>query len=103
MRPVVKWEVGTNGVVEDYNPFQTAKPKLAENLGDFCSYCDRKLAVIALEVEHVHPKSIEEYASLKFKWENFLLACKNCNLVKDNNDLDFATTLFPHVHSAFFH
>lgn len=66
MRPVEKWAVGTNGVEAEYQPYKGAKPKLAENLGDFCSYCDRQLDVIALEVEHVGPKSLTKYATLKY-------------------------------------
>jgi uncharacterized protein (TIGR02646 family) len=101
MRPVVKWPVGTQGVEATYKPYSKAKQKLSENLGDFCSYCDRPLPLIALEVEHVRPKSMPQYAALKHSWDNFLLSCKNCNLVKTDKDL-LSAILFPHTHNTFY-
>lgn len=89
MRPIIKYNVGesialndgtTHVVTEDYNPYQSAKPILIANMGNYCSYCecgyfyDRDLAV-----EHVQPKSIEQYKSLQTKWTNFLLSCDTCN------------------------
>ena len=101
MRPVVKWPVGTQGVETTYKPYNKAKQKLSENLGDFCCYCDRPLHLIALEVEHVRPKSMTQYAALKHSWDNFLLSCKNCNLAKTDKDL-LGAILFPHTHNTFY-
>ncbi len=99
MRPIEKWAVGTHNVQAEYNPYKSAKQKLSENLGDYCCYCDRQLDVIALEVEHLKPK--KKFPAQEFKWDNFLLACKNCNLVKDDKDL-LGAILFPHTHNTFY-
>jgi uncharacterized protein (TIGR02646 family) len=101
MRPIEKWAVGTQGVQAEYNPYNGAKQKLSENLGDYCCYCDRPLHLIALEVEHVGPKSLPKYAAMEHSWDNFLLACKNCNLAKANKDL-LGAILFPHAHNTFY-
>jgi uncharacterized protein (TIGR02646 family) len=99
MRPIEKWAVGTHGVQAEYNPYQSAKQKLSENQGDYCCYCDRRLDVIALEVEHLKPK--KKFPAQEFKWDNFLLACKSCNIVKDDKDL-LGAILFPHTHDTFY-
>jgi uncharacterized protein (TIGR02646 family) len=101
MRPIEKWAVGNQGVQLEYNPYNSAKQKLSENHGDYCCYCDRQLDLIALEVEHVGPKSLPQYAALEHSWDNFLLACKNCNLAKGVKDLQ-GTILLPHTHNTFY-
>lgn len=39
-----------------------------------CSYCEQNEAG---DIEHIHPKSF--FPEKTFEWENYLLACKQCN------------------------
>lgn len=46
MRPIEKWDVGhtydNNEIVKAYyNPYRNAKSVLVENLGSYCSYCEK--------------------------------------------------------------
>lgn len=84
MRPIVKWEVGhaynDNEVVKaSYRPYRSAKSVLIENLGHYCSYCEKAFPndPADLDVEHVMPKSL--HADKEYDWNNFLLSCTTCN------------------------
>lgn len=79
MRPIEKWNPGQNGVKATYNPWSNAKEKLAENLGEYCSFCEKPVSDEALHVEHIQPKGLPKYDSLKYDWNNFLLSCQRCN------------------------
>ena len=104
MRPVEKWAVGQNGVTEDYKPYGKAKSKLLDNFGHapyfYCSYCDRKVLKVNLEVEHILPKTIPKNKPLETKWINFLIGCKNCNLAKHNEDIELKDFYWPHLHNT---
>jgi len=39
-------------------------------------------------VEHIQPKGLGKYAHLETSWENFLLACVNCNSAKGDTDVE---------------
>lgn len=97
MRPVIKWRPGENGVVATYNPHNDAKEKLLENFGNepfyYCSYCDRVIPRVHIEVEHIQP--VHYRADLEHSWSNFLLACKNCNLTKSDQNAQPANMLLP--------
>ena len=67
-----------------YSDYKDAKPDLIACLGDYCSYCERRLET-HLAVEHVKPKCI--YPKLRNLWSNFLLACVNCNSSKGDKDV----------------
>lgn len=69
----------------DYNPYQTAKRDLVAAIGDYCSYCERKIEHMGA-VEHVQPKSA--IPALATKWDNFLLGCVNCNSTKGSKVID---------------
>ena len=69
-----------------------AAPYLRERLGRFCSYCERKIPV-NLAVEHVVPKS--QKPELEKDWDNFLLACTNCNSQKRDKPVEPADFLWP--------
>lgn len=89
MRPVVRGP--------DPGPFTKygdALPALRERMGWFCSYCERKLPV-SLAVEHVRPKSVEDH--LELTWDNFLLACTNCNSVKGATPVELLDYYWPDV------
>ena len=111
MRPVEKKNVGDSitledgtvvEVKEDYNPHQKARPVLLANLGHYCSYCETWVPVGSnMEVEHVQPKSI--YGDLKYKWSNFLLACRTCNgkSNKSEEDVVLGQVHLPHLNNTF--
>lgn len=89
MRPVVKLNPGDLVMLPDglahmipgtYQDYKDAKPYLIANLGSYCSYCEEAYRYPAdLEVEHVQPKSLPQYAHLEKDWNNFLLSCSTCN------------------------
>ena len=83
MRPVNKSLYQHNQTI--YNPYGNAKDDLISALGGFCSYCERQGFSTALEIEHI--KNKDTYPSEKFKWNNFLLACKNCNTCKTTKSI----------------
>ena len=74
MRPVDK------GVAPaTYVRYQDASSDLRARLGDYCSYCERRIET-HLAVEHVQPKV--RRTTLRNSWRNFLLGCVNCNSSK---------------------
>jgi len=93
MRPIEK---GKNS--KTFNRYQDAKDDLIERLGEYCSYCERKLPA-SLAVEHVQPKSL--HPELRLKWENFLLACVNCNSNKLAKDIRLEDYLWPDTENTF--
>lgn len=76
MRPVNK------GVVSKvYTDYKMAKWDLVKRLGNYCSYCEMNTDN-QNDVEHVVSKSKDN--SLKLSWENFLIGCKTCNIIKSD-------------------
>lgn len=76
MRPV------NRGVApRTYSNYKDAKQDLVNQLGSYCSYCERRIPTL-LAVEHIQPKALPQYAHLETEWTNFLLACVNCNSAK---------------------
>ncbi len=47
--------------------------------GEYCNYCEQ---AICRDIEHIYPKSL--YPSRAFSWENYLYACKGCNMALKN-------------------
>jgi uncharacterized protein (TIGR02646 family) len=82
MRPVTR---GASPQAGDFADYQDARPFLISRLGPFCSYCERRTT--PLHVEHIQPKGLPQYAGLMGKWDNFLLACVNCNSTKTNKNV----------------
>lgn len=95
MRPLNKDLFTTNQTT--YNPYGDAKEDLMLALGSFCSYCEREGYNSALDVEHINDK--DTHPSQKYDWENFLLACKNCNPIKGRKQID--NSLMPHIDNTF--
>jgi len=95
MRPVDKDLFTTNQIT--YNPYGDAKDDLILALGNFCSYCERRGYSSALDVEHIDDK--DTYPNQKFNWNNFLLACKNCNSIKGTKAIE--DSLMPHIDNTF--
>ncbi len=86
MRPVDKGTIPQkNGKDVIYSRYQEARGELIARLGELCSYCEMHLDA-GLDVEHVQPKSLHPSAACS--WDNFLLACKNCNSTKGNTNIN---------------
>jgi uncharacterized protein (TIGR02646 family) len=58
----------------------------------YCSYCERPLPT-SLAVEHVEPKFW--HPALRLAWDNFLLACTNCNSTKGDENIQLHELLLP--------
>jgi hypothetical protein len=98
MRPISK---GASPVVGDFRKYQDAKPDLVSRLGLYCSYCERRIVTL-LAVEHIEPKSGPNgRPRLEKCWNNFLLACTNCNSCKGPKAVNFEQLLFPDRDNTF--
>lgn len=95
MRPINRGNIPIrNGVTIEFTHYSKALPHLAERIGLYCSYCGKPIENVP-EVEHICPKSVD--SSLSLEWNNFLLACRNCNGIKSahpDNVNDFITDYF---------
>jgi uncharacterized protein (TIGR02646 family) len=83
---------------KDYDDYREAKQDLANRLGCYCCFCERRIAT-CLAVEHLAPQS--KYPDLVNQWHNFLLACVNCNSVKSIRDWPFDQVLLPDRDNTF--
>lgn len=94
MRPVNRgeWPLGLDGRQRVWKDYKDARGELIARLHDYCSFCELPLGA-GLAVEHVLPKS--RHKDLKFSWENFLLACVNCNSIKGDEDLVLGDYFWP--------
>lgn len=98
MRPVRR---GPSPQTGDFADYAHAKPDLVSRLGAYCSYCERRIPVL-LAVEHIQPKGGPHgHPDLEGRWENFLLACVNCNATKCDNQVVLADVLLPDRDNAF--
>jgi uncharacterized protein (TIGR02646 family) len=97
MRPVRR---GQSPQVTDFDPYDTAQPFLISRLGSYCSYCERRIAT-QLAVEHIQPKGLPAYGHLIGRWDNYLLACVNCNSTKKDKDVVLADVLLPDRDNTF--
>lgn len=60
--------------------YGTARADLTAMIGDYCSFCEMPIAAHLLGVEHRAPKA--PYPTYTVWWDNFLLACRDCNSIK---------------------
>lgn len=97
MRPVDKTRYTANQV--EYKPYGNAKPDLIAAIGKYCSFCEREGFSSALDVEHIEYK--DTHKDKEFLWDNFLLACKNCNSIKGTKEIDFLNIWLPHIQDTF--
>jgi uncharacterized protein (TIGR02646 family) len=97
MRPVCR---GVSPQIQEFVPYGTAKEHLLGRLGNYCSFCERRVEV-SLAVEHIQAKSIPAYAALEGTWTNFLLACANCNSSKSTKIVILADVLLPDRDNTF--
>ena len=91
MRPIQR---GNSPQSYDFSDYDDAKPYLVSRLGQYCSYCERRVAT-NLAVEHIQPKALPAYAALIGCWTNFLLGCINCNSTKGKKDVVLPDVLLP--------
>ena len=89
MRPVEKGLAPTV-----YSSCEDARTDLRTRLGDYCSYCERRIET-NLAVEHIQPKSIAP--ALSKNKVNLLLACVNCNSTKADTPICRVDYLWPDV------
>lgn len=95
MRPIHKQiPTDTEGNSIIFSLYQDAKSFLINQLGNYCSFCEKHNTRSALHVEHIYPKS--KYPHLENDWDNFLLACVNCNSVKNKKIIDISNIYLPH-------
>lgn len=103
MRPVViSTKNNVAGQPLEYKPWGKAKSDLINEIGSFCSYCEKKVNRSSLHIEHIKGKNVKNnagvliYDGLKYRWDNFLIACCNCNSVKANKDIALTNPFLPH-------
>ncbi|MCX6073765.1 MAG: HNH endonuclease [Campylobacterales bacterium] len=101
MRPVNKGAIPKNadGSDKNFTDYKQAKDDLRTRLGSFCSYCEMNIDNQP-DIEHISPKS--KKPELEKEWNNFLVACKSCNIIKDNNNEDRDGFVFPDTHNTAF-
>lgn len=97
MRPVRR---NASPQINDFDDYRKALPFLTSRLGSYCSYCERKI-VSQLAVEHIQPKGLAPYVHLIGRWDNFLLACVNCNSTKGDKDVSLVNVLLPDRDNTF--
>jgi uncharacterized protein (TIGR02646 family) len=76
----------------EFIPYGDAQKPLTDQIGDYCSYCERWVCS-GIHIEHKKPK--DKYPNDEFAWENFLLACVNCNSSKGSDDLELTDYVWP--------
>ncbi len=73
------WPVDLEGRRLQFSEYALARGELIQRLGEYCSFCE-SLMNASLAVEHVLPK--RHHPERALDWDNFLLACVNCNSSK---------------------
>ena len=59
MRPITKTTpIDENNLPINFTQYQQARRYLIDNIGEYCSYCERKVAA-SLAVEHIIPKKLK--------------------------------------------
>jgi hypothetical protein len=106
MRPVIKSiRYSSPNVPLEVTHWQEAKEELTNEIGTFCSYCGKYNSRSALHVEHIYGKKCIDaagnlkYTHLQNRWDNFLLACVNCNSVKKSKDIAVSDPYLPHLNN----
>lgn len=106
MRPVERgsWPQYKDGNNVQYSEYAHARGELIKRMGEYCSYCEMQLDA-SLAVEHVQPKqppgTVAVNAARALSWDNFLLACTNCNSTKGNEDINLSDYLWPDRDNTF--
>lgn len=90
MRPVERGDDPCDGELTTWQG--AGALALGSRIGQYCSYCERYLPYSAA-VEHVRPKKLNP--ALASAWDNWLLACPNCNSIKGHADINVDDYLWP--------
>ncbi len=100
MRPIARGATPRDeeGEPKQFSHYSHARKDLIDRLGKYCSYCGTRLAA-HLGVEHVRPK--DPNPDLELQWDNFLLACTNCNSTKGHRDVVLDEYFWPHRDNTF--
>jgi uncharacterized protein (TIGR02646 family) len=100
MRPIFRGKrpIDSAGNSQVFTKYQEARGHLIDRLGEYCSYCEMPLKA-SLAVEHCQPKS--QHPKLELEWDNFLLACTNCNSTKGDKDVSLADYYWVHIDNTF--
>jgi uncharacterized protein (TIGR02646 family) len=102
MRPVSKTtRTNDDGSPLTFKHWGDAKNELQAEIGSYCSFCEREGYRSSLDVEHILAKSLPKYNDHIYRWDNFLLGCKNCNSTKGSKDYDTDETYMPHINNLF--
>ena len=96
MRPVARGTHPTDaaGNKKAWTEYSQSRGDLIDRIGEYCSFCEMHLDA-SLAVEHIQPKSL--YPNLALEWDNFLLACTNCNSTKGDRDIKLNDYFWPHL------
>lgn len=98
MRPIRR---GTSPFKMNFDPYTDAQPYLISRIGMYCSYCERRICT-QLAVEHIQPKKgSHAHPDLIGVWENYLLACVNCNSTKKDKKVILNDVLLPDRDNTF--
>lgn len=106
MRPITRGNRPKDQEDDDiqFSDYAKARSELIIRLGEFCSYCEMHLDS-SLHVEHVQPKkppgATQVDMDRALNWDNFLLACTNCNSTKGNEDVSLDEYLWPDRDNTF--
>ncbi|WP_332632545.1 HNH endonuclease [Halalkalibacter flavus] len=92
MRPIEKGKSK-----KTYKIYQDARNDLCEVIGWYCSYCEMHLRNMP-EVEHVIPVA---HNGPPLDWDNFLISCKYCNVVKKDNNTGRINYYWPDTDNTF--
>jgi hypothetical protein len=85
---------GVSPQQNDFANYRDAFGPLQGRLGPYCSFCERRI-VTQLAVEHIQPKDPDRYPELEGSWDNYLLACVNCNSTKGRKDVRLELIYLP--------
>lgn len=101
MRPVNRGACpcDDSGRALNFHPeYANARGELIKRLGEYCSFCESRLQA-GLHVEHILPKRPEghneDMPERVGDWNNFLLACVNCNSHKARTEFPDGECMFP--------
>jgi uncharacterized protein (TIGR02646 family) len=100
MRPVDRGPIPNDpdGNPKVFAEYADARADLFLRIGRYCSFCERPIKA-GLAVEHVHHK--DAYPDLERVWNNFLLACVNCNATKGTREVRRKQLVFPDQDNTF--
>lgn len=100
MRPIIRGPIPKDETGNDiiFTKYSRSRRYLIDRIGGYCSYCERKIEA-SLAVEHIQPKSREP--ELELSWDNFLLACTNCNSTKGDTIVALPDFVWPDVDNTF--